>query len=690
MRNGDVTTINDAGEDPWQSPGRDLLALADQNGRILAMHTTAGEFPISAAEAMLRRSRRAGDVSGWWYSGAQLYQIAVQPFYSDPPSNKVFSGMVIAGRGIDAQELRDLGKISSSQVALRYGDDIVASTIPALKQAELADQLREQAPPEQLQIDGERYWGSLRTLTPGVKPPVSLIVLKSDREAIALLARLNHLLLGLGFVAVLAGGALVFAICDRFTRPLGSLLGGVGALEKGDFEYRLNPRGTDEVAQLTRAFGRMRSTLRTNEAQRQKLEDHLRQSQKMEAIGRLAGGVAHDFNNLLTVIKGHTALMLEQLRPGDSLYSGSQQIEQAADRAASLTRQLLAFCRMQVLQPKILDLNALISDMAKMLTRLIRADILFSFRPDEGLGQVKADPGQLEQVILNFTVNAVDAMPNGGTLTIETHNVIVDENVARNRPLVPLGSYVMLAVTDTGTGMDAQTKARIFEPFFTTKELGKGTGLGLATVYGVIKQSGGWIWVESEPGKGTRFEVYLPRAVEVAEPRTAPVKAAVAGSRGEAVLIAEDEDAVRDLASRFLKSAGYTVLSARSGPEALESARRWGKPIDLLLTDMVMAHIRGTELAALLRRFYPAIKTVYMSGYQDYGANERGLEKGCLFVQKPFSRDNLLDVIAQALKADRVEKQLEAQPLSDIQAVVTVPMKARRKASRRSRRPIAV
>ena len=401
MRNGDVTTINDAGEDPWQSPGRDLLALAEQNGRILAMHTTAGEFPVQAAEAMLRRSRRAGEASGWWYSGAQLYQVAIQPFYSDPPSNKVLSGLVIAGRGIDVQGLRDLGKISSSEVALRYGDDIVVSTIPALKQAELADLLREQAAPEQLQIDGERYWGSLRTLTPGVKPAVSLIVLKSDHEAMALLARLNHLLLGLGFVAVLAGGALVFAICDRFTRPLGTLLGGVGALEKGDFEYRLNTRGSDEVAQLTRAFGRMRTTLKTNEAQRQKLEDHLRQSQKMEAIGRLAGGVAHDFNNLLTVIKGHTALMLEQLRPGDSLHTGSQQIEQAADRAASLTRQLLAFCRMQVLQPKVLDLNALISDMAKMLTRLIRADILFSFRPGATLGQVKADPGGIEQVVLN-------------------------------------------------------------------------------------------------------------------------------------------------------------------------------------------------------------------------------------------------------------------------------------------------
>jgi two-component system, cell cycle sensor histidine kinase and response regulator CckA len=686
MRNGDVTTINDAGEDPWQSPGRDLLALTDQNGHILAMHTTAGEFPIPAAEAMLHRSRRAGEVSGWWYSGAQLYQIAIQPFYSDPPVNKILSGMVIAGRGIDARELRDLGKISSTQVALRYGDDIVVSTIPALRQAELADQLRDQAAPEQLQIDGERYWGSLKTLTPGVKPPVSLIVLKSDHEAMASLGRLNHLLLALGLVAVFAGGALVFAICDRFTRPLGSLLGGVGALEKGDFDYRLNARGSDEVAQLTRAFGRMRSTLKADEVQRQKLEDHLRQSQKMEAIGRLAGGVAHDFNNLLTVIKGHTALMLEQLQPSEALYSGSRQIEQAADRAASLTRQLLAFCRMQVLQPKVLDVNALISDMAKMLTRLIRADVLFSFRPEESLGKVKADPGQLEQVIMNFTVNAVDAMPNGGTLTIETHNVTVDENVARNRPLVPLGSYVMLAVTDTGCGMDAQTKARIFEPFFTTKELGKGTGLGLATVYGVIKQSGGWVWVESEPRKGTRFEVYLPRATEAEQPLAAPAKLMLGISQGETVLIAEDEDAVRDLASRFLKAAGYTVLSAKSGSEALASAKRWGKPIHLLLTDVVMAHMRGPELAALLRRFYPAIKTVYMSGYQDYGASD-GFGEGCSFVQKPFSRYDLLDVIAQALKAAPLE---EDQPLSTIQAMVSVPMKAKRKPARRSRRPMAV
>jgi two-component system, cell cycle sensor histidine kinase and response regulator CckA len=480
----------------------------------------------------------------------------------------------------------------------------------------------------------------------------------------------------------------VFAICDRFTRPLGSLVGGVGALEKGDFEYRLNARGNDEVAQLTRAFGRMRSTLKSNEVQRQKLEDHLRQSQKMEAIGRLAGGVAHDFNNLLTVIKGHTALMLEQLQPDETLYAGSRQIEQAADRAASLTRQLLAFCRMQVLQPKVLDLNALISDMAKMLTRLIRADILFSFRPGDLLSKVKADPGQLEQVILNFAVNAVDAMPNGGTLTIETHNVTVDENVAKNRPVVPLGSYVMLAVTDTGCGMDNQVKARIFEPFFTTKELGKGTGLGLATVYGVIKQSGGWVWVESEPGKGTRFEVYLPQATGTEETLTTPTKIAVAATRGETILIAEDEDAVRDLASRFLKAAGYRVLSAKGGGEALETAKRWDKRIDLLLADVVMAQMRGPDLAALLKRDYPGMKTVYMSGYQDYGAKDGGSEEGCLYVQKPFSRDDLLGVIALALKQSSIGEK--DKHLSTMETVLTVPMKVRRRAGRRSRRPMAV
>jgi nitrogen-specific signal transduction histidine kinase/CheY-like chemotaxis protein len=430
----------------------------------------------------------------------------------------------------------------------------------------------------------------------------------------------------------------------------------------------------------------MRATLQTNETQRQKLEDHLRQSQKMEAIGRLAGGVAHDFNNLLTVIKGHSSLMLESLAPDDAMYSGSRQIEQAADRAASLTRQLLAFCRMQILQPKVLDLNALVSDMAKMLTRLVREDILFSFRPGASLGRVKADPGQLEQVIMNFTVNAGDAMPNGGALTIETQNVIVDAHVAKNRPMVPPGSYVMLIVSDTGCGMDAETKAHIFEPFFTTKELGKGTGLGLATVYGVIKQSGGWIWVDSTPGEGTRFEVYLPRVDSAVESTGLPQALVLAANRNETVLIAEDEDAVRDLASRFLKSAGYTVLAAKSGSDALEAAQRWGKTIDLLLTDMVMAHMRGPELAGELKNIYPDIKTVYMSGYHEFTGKNGEIEETGSFVQKPFARENLLRAIAQALNPHpngRSEDVLAVQAAS-------VPRKAKRRPERRRRAPLAV
>lgn len=339
---------------------------------------------------------------------------------------------------------------------------------------------------------------------------------------------------------------------------------------------------------------------------------------------------------------------------------------------------------MQVLEPKVLNVNRLISDMTKMLARLVRADIQFSFHPDDSLGRVKADLGQLEQVILNFTVNAVDAMPNGGTLRIETQNVTVDGGVARNRPGVPLGSYVMLAVTDTGCGMDAQTKTRIFEPFFTTKELGKGTGLGLATVYGVIKQSGGWIWVESEPGKGSRFEVYLPRVMDAEETVNTAAQTAVAAARGQTVMIAEDEDGVRDLASNFLKSAGYIVLSASSGGEALEGAKRWGKPIHLLLTDMVMPQMRGPELARKLTRLYPDIKIVYMSGYHDRGEGDEQRDEGPLLLQKPFSRDNLLSVVAQALEGAIVEEQ--AAPA--IRAMATATMSPRRLGRRNGRRMV--
>ena len=372
-------------------------------------------------------------------------------------------------------------------------------------------------------------------------------------------------------------------------------------------------------------------------------------------MGRLAGGVAHDFNNLLTVIKGHSDLLSERLGASDSLVGSTQQIAKAADRAASLTRQLLAFSRMQVLQPKVLELNALIADMQKMLTRLIREDIALSFKPGESLGRVKADAGQIEQVILNLAVNACDAMPSGGKLLIETCNVTVNEELAQARRPMLAGDYVLLTVTDTGHGMDAETKARIFEPFFTTKKLGKGTGLGLATVYGVVKQSGGSIWLESEPGKGARFEIYLPRVSDPAESAQPPKEVPVRTGRKQTVLIAEDQDAVREIATEFLKSAGYTVFSAKDGSEALDVAKRWAGPIHVLLTDVVMPNMRGPELAKRLRDLRPEVSVIYMSGYLEHDKGDgEFLEDKCFFLQKPFSREVLVNKVNEALRRSEI------------------------------------
>ena len=385
------------------------------------------------------------------------------------------------------------------------------------------------------------------------------------------------MLIGLGVLALVTGAWLALFISNAFTRPLENLDKGVQALERGDFAFPLEAQGGDEVAHVTRAFDQMRGTLQKNEAQKRQLEEELRQSQKMEALGRLAGGVAHDFNNLLTVIKGHSELIVERLPAKDPLLGSGQQIRKAADRAASLTRQMLAFSRRQALEPTVFDMNSLVADMYKLLKRLIHEDIEFTFRAGESLGRVKADTGQIEQVLLNLAVNASDAMPRGGKLVIETKNVVVDPEAAKSRPTVEPGYYVMLAVTDTGHGMTPETKARIFEPFFTTKDQGKGTGLGLATVYGVVKQSGGFIWVDSTPGTGSRFEVYLPRVEQSITPNPpeeiAPPRSIAAGT----VLLAEDEEGVRTLAFEFLTAAGYRVFVASDGEKASGNCRDAGR-----------------------------------------------------------------------------------------------------------------
>ena len=381
------------------------------------------------------------------------------------------------------------------------------------------------------------------------------------------------------------------------------------------------------------------------------LEKQLRQAQKMEAIGQLSGGIAHDFNNLLGVIIGYSEIVEERLAEGDSLRKSVQEIKKAGQRAASLTRQLLAFSRQQVLEPKILYLNAVVSNVQKMLERLIGENIELESALEPELGNIKADQGQIEQVILNLAVNARDAMPHGGRLTILTANVDLDEDYARLHPPQPPGQYVLLSVSDTGIGMDAATQAHIFEPFFTTKEQGKGTGLGLSTVYGVIRQSGGHIWVYSEPGLGTTFKIYLPRTDEAILAKK-PIVGLTTSLRGtETILLVEDEGPLRELTQSLLADSGYTVLSANQPADAIEIAREYKGSIHLLLTDVVMPGMSGLALAVKLAPARPDMKVVYMSGYTGFTHPEL-FDSEATVLFKPISRDSLLRKVHEVLAAD--------------------------------------
>ena len=383
---------------------------------------------------------------------------------------------------------------------------------------------------------------------------------------------------------------------------------------------------------------------------RKHLEDQLIVSQKMEAVGLLAGGVAHDFNNLLGVILGYSDLVLDGLPSDDPRCQQLQQIKKAGMRATSLTRQLLAFSRKQIFQPRVLDINALVTDFNKMLRRMVGEDIDLVNILKPGLGQIKADPGQIEQVIMNLVVNSRDAMPTGGKLIIETANADLDETYCRSHPSVQPGRYVMIAVSDTGSGMDAKTQARIFEPFFTTKELGKGTGLGLATVYGVVKQSEGHIWVYSELGKGTTFKIYFPR-IDEPSPSLEIDQGKIEISRGsETILLVEDAESLRQLTCALLKKNGYTVLAAENGKAAIWLAERQDRLIHLLLTDVVMPGMSGRELANHLAAKRPDMKVLYMSGYTSDAIAQHGvLESGISFIEKPFSQDALMRKLREVL-----------------------------------------
>ncbi|HXQ28978.1 MAG TPA: PAS domain S-box protein [Gemmatimonadales bacterium] len=406
------------------------------------------------------------------------------------------------------------------------------------------------------------------------------------------------------------------------------------------------------ISPITNAAGKTTHFLAIQEdiTERRALEDQFRQAQKLEAIGRLAGGGAHDFNNILTAIISYSDLVKDDLSPGHPALSDVDEIRRAGDRAAALTRQLLALSRQQVLEPRVLDLNELVLNLEKMLHRLIGEDINLITKLGTSLGAVKADPGQLEQVIMNLAVNARDAMPEGGDLVLETANADLDELYAAiHRPVVP-GQYVLLAVSDSGTGMDEATQSHLFEPFFTTKERGKGTGLGLSTVYGIVKQSGGYVWVYSEPGHGATFKIYLPRVDEAADGLVAAESPGKPRRGTETILLAEDNAMVRESTRQTLMRYGYRVIEAINGADALQQAADHHGPIPLLITDVLMPEMSGRTLAERLHTARPGVRVLFMSGYTDDAALRRAIvESGAPYLQKPFSVEGLLRKVRDVL-----------------------------------------
>jgi two-component system, cell cycle sensor histidine kinase and response regulator CckA len=413
--------------------------------------------------------------------------------------------------------------------------------------------------------------------------------------------------------------------------------------KSGELRTALDSSEVIEVAEQKCMMSILRDT-----TEQKLLEKQLRQAQKMEAIGQLSGGIAHDFNNLLSVIIGYSGVIEESLLPDDPLKRKCEEIKKAGHSAASLTHQLLAFSRQQVLEPKVLDLNSIVLNIEKMLRRLIGENIEFKSLLDPGLGHIKADQGQIEQVIINLVVNARDAMPQGGRVTIETANVDLDEDYARRHPTQSPGSYVHMAISDTGIGMDAETQARIFEPFFTTKEVGKGTGLGLSTVYGVVKQSGGHIWVYSEIGRGTTFKIYLPQTGQRVRAEKSRSGLADSPRNTETILLVEDADSVRELTRSLLADSGYQVLEAEQPEKAIEIARNYQGQIHLLLTDMVMPGMTGRALAEKLAPMRPDMKIVYTSGYTGFSQSAL-VDSDMLFIPKPFTKDSLLSKVQEAL-----------------------------------------
>jgi len=638
MSTNDRLTVEDGSESILRSSHSDLLILENVSGNLLAFHSASNDLPASALTQLMKGSSGEED---WWFAGGHLYDVSLVPIVSGVNANQRPLGRMALGREISSKSTLDAAFGRAAFVFDRKGAVLLSSLPPSVWgdfELSLKPEQKKSDAIQELDIGSERYLTHFVEL-PG-DHPVRFYSLQSYDQATFFLGSLNRLLLILGALAVVGGAFVAFFISRQVTRPLERLAQGTRQLEKGDFEFNIPIQGNDEVADLTRAFEDMRTSLRQS-------REGLLRSARLEAVGRLAGGVAHDFNNLVMIIKGYSDLLLDHATPEARPHL--EEIKRAGERASGLTRQLLAFSRKQVLEQQVLDPNQTLKNMVKMLRVLIGEDVELVTSFSDEIGRVLADPGQLEQVLMNLAVNARDAMPNGGKLIIETQPCYLDAEYAATHTEVTPGPFVLTAVTDNGCGMSKDILGQIFEPFFTTKEPGKGTGLGLATIYGIVKQSKGHIAVYSEPGVGSTFKIYLP-SLDKSAP-LAPVRHAGTTPRGTAtILLVEDEAPLRVLAAESLKRLGYTVLQAGNGLEALAVSDQHLGNLDIVVTDIVMPRMGGVEMVERLKPKRANLAVIFMSGYTEVAALENAkIGSDSILLNKPFSSEILAHKIAEAL-----------------------------------------
>jgi signal transduction histidine kinase/CheY-like chemotaxis protein len=640
---GDRATISSALENQQLRIGANMMALVGRDSRVVAetLRLPGERFPFPALITAAERGTTPFAVE---MIDGHPYQVVVVPLLAPMPVAWIAVGFVV-----DDRLMTELRRVTNSHVTFAVpreggGWAMPASTLPPAARAALAA-----AMPKRLEVSAagavvhrighDDYLLHVVGLSGSAQ---AVAVLQTSlTEALAPAKHLRWILLGVfaGSLVLCAAGAIVVA--RTLTRPVRALVRGVDAVASGDYTHRVAVGNTDEFARLAGAMNHMTATIAEREEALRQSEDRLRQAQKMEAVGLLAGGIAHDFNNLLTVMLGRIELVLDELPEGMALRHEVLLVQGAAERAATLTRQLLAFGRKQVLQTRLVDINQVVGNFEGMLERLIGEQVILTTRLEGGLRDVMADPNQIEQILVNLVINARDAMPDGGTITIETTNGTMPGSSM---------SCAVISVRDTGTGMTPEVEARVFEPFFTTKEVGKGTGLGLATVYGIVKQHEGEIELETAPGRGSEFRVYLPYAGAAQEAPDEAVETPPASAG--TVLIVEDEPEVRMLIARMLRREGYDVLEAGDGESAIQVAKG-PERIDLLLTDVVMPGMSGSELTRIVKELRADIKVIYMSGYTHDMIERHGVfAPGTAFLQKPFSARALSRAVHDVMAGD--------------------------------------